>query len=1022
MEEQAINLDIFRSGNKIIIDANGNSKVVPIEYELQPGEVVVQVGDSPISVDDLTLENLSVSFFKVENDEVAREVKLDDDIAAIFEALEEGQDPTLLGEEFETAAGESTAGSSLSTSGTIARDNAEVIAATVFNTDGLTPAQQKEVLSVFEYIVTNESTVDPLPQVTISIDLNDPAEVRVFGQSENAETITVVIGGEEHLVTPNPDGSWELLLPPLDLADGEYVAEATAESPSGKEATADTSFILDMAKPVVSIDPPSDTSDTTPTFTGGSDNTDGPLTVIVNDKEYEVIPDDNGDWELTLPPEDALEDGDYDIVVVGKDNQGNSAEDESDLTIDTTAPSAPVVTIVEDLNNDGQIPADEIDGQINVIVDISGTGATIGDTVTINGTDYEVTQDVLDLGTIELEIAVPQRGETVTVEAVIKDKVGNVSEPGQDSAELVNTGPVAEDDVVTTDEDTAVTIDVLANDSDIDNDDITIIDATVPASQGTIEIVNNQLIFTPAPDFNGDASISYTISDGQGGTDTAQVVVEVAPVDDAPIISDDLGSTTEGDVTPVTGELTATDVDNPDLLFVANAVNDAYGDFTIDSNGQWSFVLSDNSTVNALADGEVVEREFEVTLTDGSVTTVTITITGTDDAPVISTGEGAVTEGDSIPVVGTLIGTDADNPELSFVESTVADSYGDFTVDADGNWTFTLANSATVAALAEGESTVRDFVVTLSDGSSTTVTITITGTDDLPVVSIGTGATTEGDSTPVVGTLTATDADNTDLAFEADSVTDLYGDFTVDVDGNWTFTLADNETVNALAEGQVVDRVFTVDLSDGSTTTVTISITGTDDDPVISADTDAVIEGDLTPVSGTLTATDADNPDLEFAPNTITDAYGEFTVDAEGNWTFTLADNATVDALTAGQKEVREFTVTLSDGSNTTVTITITGTDDAPVISADTDAVTEGDVTPVSGTLTATDADNPDLAFNSNTISDAYGEFTVDAEGNWTFTLADNATVDALTAGQKEVREFTVTLSDGSDTTVTITI
>ncbi|ORT51352.1 hypothetical protein ST37_05700, partial [Vibrio sp. qd031] len=97
-------------------------------------------------------------------------------------------------------------------------------------------------------------------------------------------------------------------------------------------------------------------------------------------------------------------------------------------------------------------------------------------------------------------------------------------------------------------------------------------------------------------------------------------------------------------------------------------------------------------------------------------------------------------------------------------------------------------------------------------------------------------------------------------------------------------------------------------LSDGSDTKVTITITGTDDDPVISADTDEVTEGDVTPVSGTLTATDADNPDLEFAPNTITDAYGEFTVDAEGNWTFTLADNATVDALTAGQKEVREFT------------------------------------------------------------------------------------------------------------------
>ncbi|ORT49995.1 hypothetical protein ST37_08665, partial [Vibrio sp. qd031] len=320
--------------------------------------------------------------------------------------------------------------------------------------------------------------------------------------------------------------------------------------------------------------------------------------------------------------------------------------------------------------------------------------------------------------------------------------------------------------------------------------------------------------------------------------------------------------------------------------------------------------------------------------------------------------------------------TDADNPNLAFEENTISDAYGEFTVDAEGNWTFTLADNATVDALTAGQKEVREFIVTLSDGSDTTVTITITGTDDDPVISADTDAVTEGDVTPVSGTLTATDADNPNLAFEENTISDAYGEFTVDANGNWTFTLADNATVDALTAGQEEVREFTVTLSDGSDTTVTITITGTDDDPVISADTDEVTEGDLTPVSGTLTATDADNPDLEFTPATLNDAYGEFTVDADGNWTFTLADNATVDALTAGQKEVREFTVTLSDGSDTTVTITITGTDDAPVISADTDAVTEGDVTPVSGTLTATDADNPNLAFEENTISDAYGEFT----------------------------------------------
>ncbi|WP_298445928.1 VCBS domain-containing protein, partial [uncultured Ferrimonas sp.] len=70
--------------------------------------------------------------------------------------------------------------------------------------------------------------------------------------------------------------------------------------------------------------------------------------------------------------------------------------------------------------------------------------------------------------------------------------------------------------------------------------------------------------------------------------------------------------------------------------------------------------------------------------------------------------------------------------------------------------------------------------------------------------------------------------------------------------------------------------------------------------------------------------------------------------------------------------------------------------DDLPIISDAEDAVTEGDVTPVGGTLTASDADNPDLAFNANTINDAYGTFVVNADGTWTFDLADNPTVDAL--------------------------
>ncbi|MBJ7540043.1 VCBS domain-containing protein, partial [Marinomonas transparens] len=90
-----------------------------------------------------------------------------------------------------------------------------------------------------------------------------------------------------------------------------------------------------------------------------------------------------------------------------------------------------------------------------------------------------------------------------------------------------NDAPVAEADIASGTQDGGViTINVLANDSDVDGDMLTIIGATVPAEQGTVAIVDGQLEFTPADNFHGEATISYTISDGTV-TDTADVTVTV---------------------------------------------------------------------------------------------------------------------------------------------------------------------------------------------------------------------------------------------------------------------------------------------------------------------------------------------------------------------------------------------------------------------------------------------------------------------------------------------------------------
>ena len=94
-------------------------------------------------------------------------------------------------------------------------------------------------------------------------------------------------------------------------------------------------------------------------------------------------------------------------------------------------------------------------------------------------------------------------------------------------------GPI--DDYATTPEDTPVTIDVLANDSDADGDTLSVTTVS-DGAHGTV-LINGDgtLTYTPAADYHGEDSFSYTISDGWGGEATGLVSVIVTPVNDAPV-------------------------------------------------------------------------------------------------------------------------------------------------------------------------------------------------------------------------------------------------------------------------------------------------------------------------------------------------------------------------------------------------------------------------------------------------------------------------------------------------------
>ncbi|WP_231625268.1 tandem-95 repeat protein [Vibrio coralliirubri] len=199
---------------------------------------------------------------------------------------------------------------------------------------------------------------------------------------------------------------------------------------------------------------------------------------------------------------------------------------------------------------------------------------------------------------------------------------------------------------------------LLSNDSDVDGDTLIILDSLViDPTYGQVELVELQdgsqtVRYTPADDFNGIATFTYTVSDGKGGTDTAVVTINVTPENDAPIFVKDgvpIGDTDQISVSTkednsVSGKVTATDIDDTDLTYTVSQPTN--GSVEIDpETGEWKY------TPNNEFDGD---DSFVVTVSDGNGGTDTVTV----NVDVLPVAELTVTAG--LPV------TEGDEAYLSF--------------------------------------------------------------------------------------------------------------------------------------------------------------------------------------------------------------------------------------------------------------------------------------------------------------------------------------------------------------------
>ncbi|MDH4375011.1 MAG: VCBS domain-containing protein [Ramlibacter sp.] len=416
-------------------------------------------------------------------------------------------------------------------------------------------------------------------------------------------------------------------------------------------------------------------------------------------------------------------------------------------------------------------------------------------------------------------------------------------------------------------------------------------------------------------------------------------VVVIAPVlttlNHAPVITSgpQADAVQEDGTLVVGGMVTATDANTGDVLTYSGNATGVYGSFSVAANGKWTYTLANGnngtaSKVQSLAEGEIQTETFTVTVSDGKGGTATqsvaITITGTNDAPVITSDvqAGAVKEDGTLVVSGTVTATDIDidnNAALTY-SGDATGVYGSFSVAANGVWTYTLDNGTNgtvskVQSLAEGEIQTEIFTVTVSDGKGGTatqdVTITITGTNDAPVVkgTVSNSADEDAKPVPLDALAGASDVDN-DTELQVINVPQtLPAGVTYDADTHM-FTLDPRHPeYQTLGEGVKTTVVVNYGISDGLTTTsnsVQWVVTGTNDAPqVVRAVTGSATEdGAVSTLDAFVNIEDVDTDDV------LTVVFS-----AGG----TSSDPATVVAMPAG---LEGQITTLNDASPTTSDLT----------------------------------------------------------------------------------------------------
>ncbi|MCC4221981.1 Ig-like domain-containing protein [Vibrio campbellii] len=962
-------------GQLVVVGLDGKLRTLIENEQPLQGEVIVALNDAePIGLNVQLVKENGVQ-------------DVSDDVAQILGALEAGQDPTQLGDEFASAAGQSDS-SSLQTSGTVDRIGAELLADTGFETIGLESLgfSQTQILSLNElYLNTlrgNETSpaVEPAAPVAgddiVQTDEDSAIIIDVLANDEDADSENLFI---ESATVPEEQGT-------VEIEDGQLIFTPAEDFNGDAEITYVVSDgeLEDEASVTVTVNPLNDA----PVANDDSAVTDEdtPVTIDVLPNDTDVDGDTLTIVNASVPAEQGtVEIVDGKLVFTPAENfngEANINYTVSDGTLEDSAEVSVTVNPVNDApvaNDDNAVTDEDTPVTINVLPNDTDID---GDTLTIVNASVPAEQGTVEIvdGKLVFTPAENFNGEA-TISYTVYDGVLEDSAEVSVTVNPVNDAPVANDDSAATDEDTTVTIDVLTNDTDVDGDTLTIVNASVPAEQGTVEIVDGKLVFTPAENFNGEATISYTVSDG-ALEDSAEVTVTVNPINDAPVANDDNAVTDED--TPVTINVLPNDTDvDGDTLSIVNASVPA---------DQGTVEIVDGKLVFTPAENFNGETTISYTVSDGELedsAQVSVTVNPINDAPVAN-DDNAVTDEDTPVTIDVLTNdTDVDGDTLSIVNASVPADQGTVEI-VDGKLVFTPAENF------NGEATIS---YTVSDGEledEAQVTVTVNPINDAPVANDDSAVTDEDTPVTIDVLLNDTDIDGDTLTIVNASVPADQGTVKI-VDGKLVFTPADNFNGEATISYTVSDG----ELEDSAQVSVTVN--PLNDAPVANDDSAATDEDTPVTINVLPNDTDVDGDTLTIVNASVPADQGTVEI-VDGKLVFTPADNFNGEAT---------ISYTVSDGvleDSAEVSVTVNPINDVPTVE-NTIAYQslEEDFTPY--TIDLNDA--------FSDVDNADGELTFSVSGNSNIqvSIVDGIATIKPTADWNGSEELTFTAEDPSGET-----